>query len=196
MNVAPEVAPAHLESLNDFAIEIRRGFDELRERSHYKRRVPFDGTFGVEVTNPAGLQGPDLFSFQPLRAIGKDAALHLESDRIEFDDAEAAEEFLLGVEEVVVVDLGTFAKDPSLRTRIGLCRLAFDLVTQGVLALVGVGEIGVVEKQEQPGEHHARDEQRQGQAIEADAAGLESDDFVVLAEYPEGDERGDQGAEG
>src|SRR5262249_25920980 len=113
----------------------------------------------------------------------------------QFDDGEAAEEFLFGVEEVVIVDLGIFTKNPALRARVGLRGLALDLVAQGVLALVGVGKKSVIEEQEQPCEHHSRDKKRQRQAIQTDAAGLEGGDFVVLAEHAQGDKGGDQRGE-
>ena len=79
---------------------------------------------------------------------------------------------------------------------VGLRGLALDLVAKGVLALVGVGQIGVVENQERSGEENAGEQQRQRQAVEADAAGLEGHDFVVLAEHAESDQGGDESGEG
>ena len=80
-----------------------------------------DGAIG-EIADPAGFEGPGFFSVEPLRAIGEDAALHLKGDGIEFDDAEAAKEFLRGIEEIVIIDLGIFAEDPALRAGVGLRR--------------------------------------------------------------------------
>ena len=157
-------------------------------------RIFFDACRG-EIADPAGLESPGFFRVQPLGAVGENAALHLEADGIEFDDAEAAEEFLCGIENIVVVDLGIFPENPALRAGVGLRGLALDLVAQRVLALVGVGEIGVVENEKRAGENDAGEKQREREPVEADAAGLEGDDFVVFAEDAEGDERGDESGE-
>ena len=193
-NVAAKVAPAHLERLNHFTIEIGGRLDEFGQRSYREGRVFFNGAAG-EVADPAGFECPGFFGVEPLGAIGKDAALHLEGDGIEFDDAEAAEKFLRGLEDVVIVDLGIFAENPALRAGVGLRGLSLDLVTKRVLALVGVGEIGVVENEKRGGKDQAGEKQREGEAVEADAAGLEGDDFVVFAENAEGDEGGDESGE-
>ncbi len=73
--------------------------------------------------------------------------------------------------------------------------LAFDLVAQGVLALVGVGKIGVVEDEQSAGQQHAGEEERQGDAVDADATGFEGHNFVVLAEDTQSDQNGHQRAE-
>src|SRR6202008_2929321 len=61
--------------------------------------------------------------------------------------------------------------------------------------LIGVGEIGVVENEQRARKNNPGEEQRQGEAIEADAAGLEGHNFVCLAENTEGAQRGDESGE-
>ncbi len=80
-----------------------------------------DDTFG-KFADPAGFKSPGFFVVEPLSAVGEDAAAHLESGGVEFDDGEATEEILLGIEEIVIVDLVVFPKNPTLRTGVGLRR--------------------------------------------------------------------------
>ncbi len=84
--------------------------------------------------------------------------------RDQFDDGKSAEQILLGIEEIVIVNFGIFAKDPALRAGVGLRRAALDLVAQSVLALVGVGKIGAVEDEQTAREESAgrAEEERRG----------------------------------
>src|SRR5579862_3982831 len=86
LNVATEVTPAHLESLNHFAIEIRRRLSEFGEAGNHEGRVVRDGAAG-EIADPAGFKDPGFFVVEPTGAVGKHAAANLESGGIEFDDA-------------------------------------------------------------------------------------------------------------
>jgi len=79
-----KIAPAHLESLNHFTIEIGGRFDEFGEVIEFEGRVFFDGAAG-EVAHPTGLESPGFFRVEPLRAGGEDAALHLKRGGVEFD---------------------------------------------------------------------------------------------------------------
>ena len=180
--------------MNDFAIEIGGWLDKFGKRGDLEGRVLSDFAVG-KVTGPAGFQHPGFFGSQPARARGKNATTHFKRGGIEFNDSEPAKKILCGIEEIVIVDLGIVAEDPALRPRVGLRGAAFDLVTERVLALVGVREIGAVEEQQSAGKCTTSEEQRNGQAIEADAAGFESDDFVVLAHHADSDQHGDQCAE-
>ena len=192
-DVMAEVAPTHLESLDDFAVEVGGWLGEFGKAVDLKGPVAGDGAV-AEVANPAGFEDPGVFVVEPASASGKDAALHLKSGGIEFDDTKAAEEFFVRIEEIVIVDLEIFAEDPALRAGVGLWRFAFDLVAKSVLALVGVGQIGVVKNKKAHGESEAGKEKRNGEAIEADAAGFEGNDFVVFAKDSESDENGDESA--
>ena len=113
-NVTAQVAPAHLKRLNHFAIEVGRRLDEFGQRGDLERGVFFDGA-AAEIADPAAFESPGFLRVQPLGAIGENAALHLEADGVEFDDAESAEEFLRRIEDIVVVDLGILPKNPALR---------------------------------------------------------------------------------
>ena len=98
---------------------------------------------------------------------------------------------MIGIEELVVVDLRGFAKDPlPAGLVVGLRRAALDLVAQGVLALIGVGQIGVVQNDQAGREKHAGQQQRQRNAVQAEAAGLERDELVVFGHHSEGDQHG------
>jgi len=85
-----------------------------------------------EIADPAGFQHPRFLRIQPTRARRVNPPAHLEGGGIQLDNAEAAKEFLRGVEEIVIVDLVVFSKDPALRARVGLRGAAFDLVAQGI----------------------------------------------------------------
>ena len=195
LDVAAEVPPTHLESLNDFAVEIGRRFDEFGKAVDLEGLVAGDGSV-AEVADPAGFEDPGVLGVEPAGARGKHAALHLEGRRVELDDTKTAEQFFVGIEKIVIVDLEIFTENPALRAGIGLWRPALDLVAERVLPLIGVGEVGVVENEKARGENESGEKERNGKAIDADAASLEGDDFVVFAEDAEGDENGDESAEG
>lgn len=194
VDVAAEIAPVHLKGLDDFAIEVRRRFDEFGESGDLEGRIADDGVAG-EIADPTGFEEPGVLVVEPASAGGENAAADLEGGGIQFEDGKAAEEFFFGVEEIVVVDLVILAKNPALRAGVGLGRATLDDGAVGVLTLVGVGKIGVVEDEKSGGNGDTGEENRNGEAVEGDAAGFEGDDFVVLAEDAEGDEDGDEGAE-
>jgi hypothetical protein len=128
-------------------------------------------------------------------AIRENTAADVEGSGIDFHDAETAEDVLQRAEEIVIVDLGIFAKDPALRVSVGLRGTALDLVAERVLTLVGVGEISFVDDEHGGGEDHSGHEERDDQAMQADAAGLNGHDFVVLTHGAEGHKHGDERAE-
>ena len=103
--------------------------------------------------------------------------------RIHFDDGESAEKILRGIEEVVVIDFRIFSEYPTLRPRIGLRGAALNLISQCVLALVRVRQIGVVKDDHHRRQRHAGKQQRHGKAIQADAARFAGDHFIVLAHH-------------
>ena len=193
-DIAAEVAPTHLESLDDFAMEVGGRLGEFGKTLDLEGLVTGDNTFG-EVADPAGFEDPGAFGIEPTSPRGEDTAFHLEGGGVELDDTETAEEFFVGIEELVIVDLEIFTENPALRAGVGLGRLAFNLVAERVLTLIGVGKVDVVENEKARSERDPGKEKRNGEAIEADAAGFEGDDFVVFAEDAEGNENGDQSAE-
>lgn len=194
VNIAAQGSEIHLRGLADFAIEIAGRLGKFGEGSGDEGLVEGDGAAG-EIADPAAFEDPNVLRIGPVRAGSEDAALHFESARINFDDAEAAEGSLSGVEDVVIINFGVFAEDPALRLSVGLRRATLDLVAEGVLALVGVGEISFVEENHAGGEDESAEEKRDGEAVKADAAGLAGDDFVVLAHDAERDEDGDESGE-
>ena len=192
--IAVQFRPIHLKCLADFAIEIFRGLGEFGESLHVELIEAGDGAAG-KIANPARFKQPDFLRSGPVRAGGENTAADVERGGIDFHDAEAAEEILQRAEQIVIIDFGIFAEDPALRMGVGLRRAALDLVAQGVLALVGVGEIGFVDEKHGGGEDHSGHEERDDQAMQTDAAGFDGHDFVVLAHDAEGDEDGDERAE-
>src|SRR5882762_5205158 len=103
--------------------------------------------------------------------------------RIQLDDGESTEQILYGVKQVIVINFRILSKYPTLRPRIGLRGATLNLISQCVLALVRVRQIGVVEYDHHGGQCHANKQQRHGKAIQTDAAGFAGDDFVVLAHH-------------
>ncbi len=104
---------------------------------------------------------------------------------------------MIGIEKFVVVDLCAFAKNPlPAGLVVRLRRAALDLVAQGVLALIGEGQVGVVQNQKTGREKNAAEKQRQGNAVQAEAAGLERHELVVLSHYAQRHQHGDERGEG
>jgi len=62
--------------------------------------------------------------------------------------------------------------------------VAADLVTQAVLNDVGLGDDRVVENEQRAAQHQGDDQHREREPVEADAAGFERDDLVVLGRMP------------
>ena len=191
-DVLAELAPVHLIILANFTAEVRGRLGNFRKRLDFEGAVA--GYFAaVEIANPSAGENPGIFGRLPGGAGGEDAAPHLESDRVEFKDAEAAEEIAVGVEQFVVIDLAVLAENPLMRRlKISLRRTAFNLVAQRVLLLIGVGQIGVVEQEHTGGDDAPGQDEWQNQPIHADAAGFESDHFVIFGHDREGHEGSDQ----
>ena len=78
----------------------------------------------------------------------------------------------------------------------GLGGSAFDDGEEGFLAAVGGGEVELVEGEERGGDDGGEDEHGGDDAVEADAGGLHGGELRRAGERAEGDEDGDQDAEG
>ncbi len=111
----------------------------------YRRR---DGR-AVEGALPALFVDPAIQIVGPVGAVGMNAAGDGEAGAVELKDGDVAELVAIGIEELVVVDVVVLAENPfAVGAQVGLRRLAFDLVVQSFLALVGVGQVELVgEKQ-------------------------------------------------
>jgi len=82
--------------------------------------------------------------------LGVDALRNGEIGGIDLKDGEVGELIAVGIEELVIVDVVVLAENPApVGTQVGLRRLAFDLVVQRFLPLVGMGQVELVGK-EQP----------------------------------------------
>src|SRR5713226_425288 len=99
-----------------------------------------------KISHPAAFEHPNLLRLRPSGARCENAAAQMEICWINFQDAKSAEQVLRGVEEIVIVNLVVFAKDPALRMSVRLRRPSLDLVMQGILTLVRIRKIGVVQQ--------------------------------------------------
>ena len=155
-----------------FFLEVRGQLGELWEGGHVELVITLDGV-SAQLPDPALLINPALGDLGPVGAIGMHAFRNGEGSRIELKDGDVGELVAVRVKELVVVNVGVLSEDPLLiGTQVSLRGLAFDLVAKSVLALIGVGELRVVENKESAGEHYTGEEQWECQAIEADAASL------------------------
>ena len=98
------------------------------------------------------LVDPAIQIFGPVGAVGVDAARDGEARGVELEDGDVAELVAIGIEELVVVDVVVLAENPfAIGAQVGLRRLALDLVVQRFLALVGVGQVELVGKEQSHG---------------------------------------------
>src|SRR5580700_4876495 len=101
-DVLAQLAPVHLIGLPNFAAEIARRFGDFRERLNLERRIACDLAAVIKVTNPAAGENPGILRRFPGCARGEYTASDLKSVGIELEDAEAAKELLIRIEELVV----------------------------------------------------------------------------------------------
>ena len=196
VDVRSQFAPAHLERLAHFAVEVAGWLRQFGEQGDGEASVAGDRSVG-EITDPAGLEHPGLLRFFPARALRINAPAHVEGCGIQLQNIQLTKEIPRRVEELVVINFPVFAEDPLVAwMEIGLGRLALDLVAKSVLLLVGVREIGVVENQHRGSQRESGKEKRQGNAINADAGGLASHDLVVFGHHPERDKHAHERSQG
>ena len=113
-------------------------------------------------------------------------ALQAKRPRVDFIDVDAADHAGGGVEIIVVINAVMFGIDPlAFRMQIGLRRLALNHGSKLILAAVGVGHPEIIEGEKSRAQAERSNENRHGEAMRADAAGLEGRNFVVLAENRE-----------
>ncbi len=118
-------------------------------------------------------------------AVGGNAVRDLESVRIELKHGDAAENIAVGIEELIVINVGVLAEDPlAIGAKISLCGLALDLVPERVLPFVGIGEIELVRQKEHAGDESGSDQNRENHAIKTDARRLDRRDFIRTLQRP------------
>ncbi len=140
-----------------FFLEVGGLLVDLGESGDGEGLVAGDGGAG-EGALPAVFEDPAV-GVVPVDGGGEDAAGEVEAARLELEDGQVGEFVAVGVEELVVEDAGGLgigagagglAGDPlAVGAKEGLGGLAFDGGEKGFLAAVGVGEIGLVEDEEQ-----------------------------------------------
>src|SRR5580698_283099 len=129
-------------------------------------------------------------------AVGGNAVRDLKSVRIKLEHGNATKDIPVGIEELIVIDVGMLPEDPfAVGTKIGLSRLAFDFVAQCVLTFVGIGKIELIRHEKHAGDHHGGHEYGNDDAIKADAGGLDGCDFIGTLEQSKGDQHRQQHAE-
>src|ERR1035441_3733940 len=93
----------------------------------------------------------------------------LEGLGIELKDRDASKGVAVGIEELIVVNIGMLAEDPlAIGAQIGLGWFAFDAVAEFVLALIGVRQIELVGEEEDAGDQRGGDEDRNDDPIKAE----------------------------
>src|SRR5260370_8700262 len=115
-DITTQFAPAHLERLPNFAVEITGGLGELWQRSDRRKPLVADNRAVYKIAYPAAFENPHLWRFRPPRARCKNAPPDLKSRRIDFQHGDPAKKILRGIREIVVVDFCVFTDDPSLRS--------------------------------------------------------------------------------
>ncbi len=129
-------------------------------------------------------------------AVGGDAVRDLEGMGIELEHGDSAKNVAVGIEELVVVDIRMLAENPlAVGAKVGLRRLALDLVAERVLPLVGVGEIELVGEEKNAGDQEGSDQDGNNDAVKADAGGLDGRDFVGALQQSESHQHRQQHAE-
>ena len=150
----------------------------------------------IEITDPSGFEYPETLVTVPVSACGVNAAADSKGGRIQLEDIQPSEQFMIGIEELVVVDLRVFTKDPLPAGLVVRLRwAALDLIAEGVLALIGVGQVGVVQHQQAARKKNAGQQQRQRDPVQTEATGLERDELVVLRHHSESNEHGHECSE-
>ena len=143
-DVAAQFFVVHLGILFHFLLEIRGCFRQVTERGHVERAVVAHGR-DPQGALPTLLVHPAIQIFGPVGAVRMNTARNCEVSRIDLKDGDIAELVAIGIEKLVVVDVVVLTENPfAVGTEIGLRRLAFDLVVQRFLALVGAGQVELV----------------------------------------------------
>ena len=150
----------------------------------------------VQVSFPPLLINPPAHGGRPVRAVGGDTVRDLEGVRIELENRDAAENIAVGIEELIVINVGALAEDPlAVGAEIGLRGLALDAVAERVLPLVGVGEVELIGQKQDAGDQGGGDEDRHNNAIKTDASGFDGGDFIGALQQSESDQHGQQHAQ-
>ncbi len=126
-------------------------------------------------------------------AVGVDAARDGEGGTIELKDGDVAELVAIGIEELVVVDVVVLTENPlAVGAQVSLRRLAFDLIVQRFLALVGVGQIELVGEEQSYCQRRSGHDHRRDDAVDAGSSGLDGGNFVGPLHHAKRDQHGEQ----
>ena len=196
MNVAAQFVVAHFRRLLDFLLEVGGRFRQFGISGYVELTVALDGR-AAQAALPSLLVNPPAHGLRPPRAVGGDTVRNLESVRIELEYGDAAENIAVGIEELIVINVGMLAEDPlAIGAKIGLRGFALDPVAERVLTLVGVGEIELVREKEHTRDQRGDDQNRNDKTVKTDTGGLDCRDFVRPLQQSKGDQHRQQHAEG
>src|SRR5207248_8583849 len=119
-----------------------------------------------DIAFPALGADPASQAVIPVRAVRVNPASHLKIAEIELKHLQVAELITVGIEELIVVNVGMLPEDPfAIGIQISLWRLALDFIAQGVLPLVGVGKVDLVEEKQSSGQQRAHDKNRHDDSV-------------------------------
>src|SRR5258708_8624944 len=96
-----------------------------------------------KIPHPPAFEHPDMLRFRPPGTCCEKATAQLEIRWINFQNTKPAEQVLIGVKNIVIVNLVVFAKDPALRMSVRLRRSSRELFMPGLLPLVRIPRRGV-----------------------------------------------------
>src|SRR5258708_13315911 len=142
-----------------------------------------NGAFG-KTPHPPAFEHPDMLRFRPPGTCCEKATAQLEIRWINFQNTKPAEQVLIGVKNIVIVNLVVFAKDPALRMSVRLRRSSLDLVMQGGLPLVRIRKIGIVEQDHRGRQRQSSQKKGHSQAGKTWTASLYPADFLFFPPHP------------
>jgi hypothetical protein len=186
VDIASQLFVAHLGGLAHLFLEVGGRLAHLRERGHFERLIVVDsGT--AELSAPALFVHPAIQLVRPVGPLGEQPLCDLESMRIKLKDRHTAELVPVGIEELIVVNIGMLAEDPLLiGPQVGLGRLSLDPVAQRVLPFVGMRQVKLIEGKQTARRHGRCQSHGHNDAIDAGARCFDGGDFVGPLHQAEG----------
>ena len=114
-------------------------------------------------------------------------------NRVQLKDGNTGELVSIGIKKLVIVNVVILSKDPlAIRAKIGLRRLAFDLVVQRLLPFVGMRQIELVGEEKSDREQARGHHNRGNNAIDAHAGSFHRRDLIAALHQAEGDQHRQQ----
>ena len=149
---------------------------------------------------PAVFKNPGAQRGLPARLLRRNVLSHAEIRGIQLEDLRPDHGLLEGIEILVVentrIVVWTRIENPlPFGVQVSLHRLAFDFLADRVLLPIRVRHIVVIECEQAAAQNNSGHQNRNRQAVQADAGGFEGRDLVVFGENSERHQHRDQHAE-